>query len=634
MRSSFLVSVLALSSVLAFGQVEAQRGRFISVPGFTPGLGTSSYDWSFQPGVAFAADGAIWTVLGMPTNDPNGVVDAGEVHVVRIDRDASQIFHLRSPTPATQEGFGSVVACDGTTLLVRSYLSGTVRFYRRFGNSWTLEHTWMGSPTYHPGAISVRADLAFIGDLTGAGRVHVLRRSSSGWATELQLTASQPRVDWGFGGGISSSSRWLAVSEYVGPVQSCIGRAFVFDLANLAAPPVQLPAPSGLSGCPLFGTGIAASDDSIAVCARDDSANGWASGSVVFYELQGSTWTQSLRMGPFTSDSDREWGVGAFGSGCAVVAGGHNDGGRRYQPAMVFQKSGSTRFLSHLLVTPPGSTWWFNGRAALNRTFVMPVVQGEQYGVALYALDDCDSNGVDSELESTLGWSSSPRALPESLSLLPGQQAQFTVAATANAFQWRRNGVSIANSSRVSGATTSTLAISQVSGTDAGLYDCVVTSPCGTITSAPATLSCKAAITTQPEGGSFIGGQQVTLSVVAANASGASYRWRKNGVNLFNGINYQGVSTPTLIINADEPSQSGTYSVAITNACGVTISNDADVEVTCPADFNVDGGVDGQDVFEFFDAWINGFSNADINLDGGTDGSDVNAFYERWENGC
>jgi hypothetical protein len=74
--------------------------------------------------------------------------------------------------------------------------------------------------------------------------------------------------------------------------------------------------------------------------------------------------------------------------------------------------------------------------------------------------------------------------------------------------------------------------------------------------------------------------------------------------------------------------------VAITNACGVTISNDADVEVTCPADFNVDGGVDGQDVFEFFDAWINGFSNADINLDGGTDGSDVNAFYERWENGC
>jgi hypothetical protein len=264
----------------------------------------------------------------------------------------------------------------------------------------------------------------------------------------------------------------------------------------------------------------------------------------------------------------------------------------------------------------------------------MPVVQGEQYGVALYALDDCDSNGVDSELESTLGWSSSPRALPESLSLLPGQQAQFTVAATANAFQWRRNGVSIANSSRVSGATTSTLAISQVSGTDAGLYDCVVTSPCGTITSAPATLSCKAAITTQPEGGSFIGGQQVTLSVVAANASGASYRWRKNGVNLFNGINYQGVSTPTLIINADEPSQSGTYSVAITNACGVTISNDADVEVTCPADFNVDGGVDGQDVFEFFDAWINGFSNADINLDGGTDGSDVNAFYERWENGC
>jgi hypothetical protein len=229
-----------------------------------------------------------------------------------------------------------------------------------------------------------------------------------------------------------------------------------------------------------------------------------------------------------------------------------------------------------------------------------------------------------------------PVMQPTDASALPGASASFNfnVAGSSLSYRWRRNGVPIGDGGAISGAAYPTLTISPVAGSDQATYDCVATSPCGTITSAPATLSCKAAITTQPEGGSFIGGQQVTLSVVASNASGATYRWRKNGVNLFNGINYQGVSTPTLIINADEPSQSGTYSVAITNACGVTVSQDADVEVTCPADFNVDGGVDGQDVFEFFDAWINGFSNADINLDGGTDGSDVNAFYERWENGC
>jgi hypothetical protein len=215
-----------------------------------------------------------------------------------------------------------------------------------------------------------------------------------------------------------------------------------------------------------------------------------------------------------------------------------------------------------------------------------------------------------------------------------GASFSIAVTGTSPSFQWRRNGGILVDDARISGATSTQLVIQGIQPSDQASYDCVVTSPCGTITSAPAPLSCKAAITTQPEGGSFIGGQQVTLSVVASNASGASYRWRKNGVNLFNGITYQGVPTPTLVINADEPSQSGTYSVAITNACGVTVSQAADVEVTCPADFNVDGGVDGQDMFEFFDAWSNGLSSADLNFDGGTDGSDVNAFYGRWENGC
>jgi hypothetical protein len=247
-------------------------------------------------------------------------------------------------------------------------------------------------------------------------------------------------------------------------------------------------------------------------------------------------------------------------------------------------------------------------------------------------LPDANNNGIPDGCETPCGF----RQQPDSQVTVPGATATFTAtfARVDRTLQWRLDGVNLTDSARIVGTNNSTLSIASVTGTDQGIYDCIATSPCGTITSAPATLSCKAAITTHPEGGSFIGGQQVTLSVVAANASGASYRWRKNGINLFNGINYQGVSTPTLVINADEPSQTGTYSVAITNVCGITISNDADVEVTCPADFNVDGGVDGQDMFEFFDAWSNGLSSADLNFDGGTDGSDVNAFYERWENGC
>ena len=55
--------------------------------------------------------------------------------------------------------------------------------------------------------------------------------------------------------------------------------------------------------------------------------------------------------------------------------------------------------------------------------------------------------------------------------------------------------------------------------------------------------------------------------------------------------------------------------------------------VSCPADFNVDGGVDGADVSAFFAAWESGSSTADVNCDGGTDGSDITVFFAAWEAG-
>ncbi len=53
----------------------------------------------------------------------------------------------------------------------------------------------------------------------------------------------------------------------------------------------------------------------------------------------------------------------------------------------------------------------------------------------------------------------------------------------------------------------------------------------------------------------------------------------------------------------------------------------------CPADYNMDGGVDGADVDAFFTDWEAGSSNADVNGDGGTDGADVQTFFIAWEAG-
>lgn len=53
----------------------------------------------------------------------------------------------------------------------------------------------------------------------------------------------------------------------------------------------------------------------------------------------------------------------------------------------------------------------------------------------------------------------------------------------------------------------------------------------------------------------------------------------------------------------------------------------------CPADYNQDGGVDGQDIESFFMAWESGETGADVNEDGGVDGVDVESFFVLWEAG-
>ena len=66
---------------------------------------------------------------------------------------------------------------------------------------------------------------------------------------------------------------------------------------------------------------------------------------------------------------------------------------------------------------------------------------------------------------------------------------------------------------------------------------------------------------------------------------------------------------------------------SITQLAGFPATNEG-----CPADWNNDSSVDGDDVVAFFSQWDQ--NNADFNSDGGTDGDDVIAFFARWDNGC
>ncbi len=82
---------------------------------------------------------------------------------------------------------------------------------------------------------------------------------------------------------------------------------------------------------------------------------------------------------------------------------------------------------------------------------------------------------------------------PASQTPCPGGNASFTVGASGTAplsYQWRTNGVNLTNSTHISGATTATLTITNVTTSDVANYSVVVTNSCpGSVTSSDATLT-------------------------------------------------------------------------------------------------------------------------------------------------
>lgn len=161
---------------------------------------------------------------------------------------------------------------------------------------------------------------------------------------------------------------------------------------------------------------------------------------------------------------------------------------------------------------------------------------------------------------------------PASQTVAAGATVTLSVAVLANpapTYQWRKNGT------LVPGATGSTLTISNAQAGDAGSYTVVVTNLAGLVTSAPAVVTVDAAalgLTSHPVSQYVAAGATATLAV-AANGSGLTYQWQRDGAPL------PGATSPTLVLRDAGAATMGFYRAEVRSGAAVVSSAVAAVTV-------------------------------------------------------
>ena len=164
---------------------------------------------------------------------------------------------------------------------------------------------------------------------------------------------------------------------------------------------------------------------------------------------------------------------------------------------------------------------------------------------------------------------------PPSQTNYVGSTANLFVSADGTgplAYNWRRNGTNLVDGGNISGSTSYSLTLTNVSLADIANYDVVVTG-FGSITSTPAVLwvtNEPPLILTQPQGRTNTVGTSTSFAVSAIGTGTLTYQWRKDGTNLSDDGNISGPTNSVLAVTAVTTTNAATYDVIVTGFGSVT----------------------------------------------------------------
>jgi hypothetical protein len=254
---------------------------------------------------------------------------------------------------------------------------------------------------------------------------------------------------------------------------------------------------------------------------------------------------------------------------------------------MAFQREAAVRTNISVWINPPVSSFGSNQPPTptlIASTGLSSLNAGNARVFALLCQFTTAPTGVIDELRiSTNDWSfvtgGDPAITqnPANQTLPAGGNATFTVAARGTptlTYQWVKDGTTIlADGGNISGATTTTLHVNNLSGGDVGTYAAFVTNGFGNFTrSASAVLAfADPAITNQPASRTNNFGTTATFQVAASGTGPFTYQWHKESSgDLSDGGNITGSHSNILALTSVTYPDGGNYSVTVSNALGAT----------------------------------------------------------------
>ncbi|MBI5772005.1 MAG: immunoglobulin domain-containing protein [Verrucomicrobia bacterium] len=164
-------------------------------------------------------------------------------------------------------------------------------------------------------------------------------------------------------------------------------------------------------------------------------------------------------------------------------------------------------------------------------------------------------------------------AQPTNQTTTIGGSATFTVAVTGDAplaYQWRKNGIAL------SGATGSSLALTNVQVADVAAYTVTISNAFGSAASNAATLldsNPAPVFAAQPQNVTVAAGQNASLSVTATGGGSLSYQWRRNGQAI------AGATGATLSLGTATRALADSYDVVVYNGLTAATSQPARLAV-------------------------------------------------------